>query len=336
MMPSMPGNGARPLVSVVLPTHNRPALLSEAVHSVRAQTLQDWELIVVDDGSQPSVDVGRWPIEPQRLRLLRNSTPVGGAASKSLGTMHARGDFIAYLDDDDLFAPTLLARATACFRADPALEVLFIGVRWFGQRAAESIREQAESMQRVVRITAPNAPDAEVWTFDDSLFEALLQAIPMDFQRVVVRRSALHRIGVYRRDCLMWDCDWALRAALVARCALLRPGLYEQRADGQEIFSRPRRERAQLESVLEITLRLRDKPPPRTPERARELLRAAASRHAGSLAYFHALHGPLSSSLSAWWRCVRLRPDLANLKVPLTALAHAARRRLRHEPVTSR
>ncbi len=334
-MHSTRGNEARPLVSVVLPTHNRPALLAEAVHSVRAQTLQDWELIVVDDGSQPAVDTARWPIVPARLRLLRNATADGGAVSKSLGAMHARGDLIAYLDDDDLFAPTLLARATACFRADPGLEVLFIGVRWFGRHAAASIPEQAEAMQRVVKIAAPAPADAEVWNFDERLFEALLAAIPMDFQRVVVRRSALHRIGVYRRDCLMWDCDWALRAALVARCALLRPGLYEQRADGQEIFSRPGRERAQIASALEITLRLRDAPPPGTSERARELLRAAASRNAGDLAYFHALHGPLSSSLAAWWRSVRLRPDLANPRVPLAALAHAARRRWRHEPVTS-
>jgi glycosyltransferase involved in cell wall biosynthesis len=326
---------AFPRVSVVLPTHNRPALLREAVRSIQQQTLGDWELIVVDDASRPPVDARRWSKPGERIRVFRHESAVGGAGSKSRGVEGARADFIAFLDDDDRFAPRLLERALATFEALPDVEVLFLGVRWFGRRAETARPEQAESMQRLLRVAPPEEVRPGVWRFDDRLFEGLLVAVPMDFQRVVVRRAALERIGPHRADCLMWDSDWALRAALTARCALLRDGLYLQRADGQEYYSRDDRERAQIESALEITQRLLREPPPGTPPRALELLKNAAGRHAGSLAYFHAVHGPLGSSLAAWWRSVRLRPAVLNARVPLSAFAHAARRRWRHESAAS-
>jgi len=320
----------RPLVSVVLPTHDRPQLLAEAVRSVLRQAVLDWELVIVDDASTPPVDI---TADDARVRVVRNETSVGGAASKALGTRCTQGRYVTFLDDDDLFDPELLARAVAVLEADIGIDVLFVGVRWFGRQAAVSVAEQAESMQRVLRIAPPAQENNDVWTFDDRLFDALLHAIPMDFQRVVVRRSTLDRIGPHRPDCLMWDCDWALRAALTSRCALLRPGLYQQRANGQEYFSRPGRELAQMESALEMTLRLLRHPPAGTSVKALALLRSAASRHAGSLAYFHALHGPLGSSLAAWWRSQRLRPGAASPRLPFAALAYAARRRWRSDPV---
>jgi glycosyltransferase involved in cell wall biosynthesis len=330
---SVDGAVSAPLVSVVLPTHDRPALLDEAVRSVARQTMPHWELVIVDDASARAVDLHRWRDLGERLRLARNDAPVGGAASKARGTRIAQGELVTFLDDDDLFAPDLLARAVSALQAHPQVDVLFLGVRWFGRQADAAKEEQSESMRRVLRVAPPRELESDVALFDDRLFEGLLTAIPMDFQRAMVRRSALVRIGLHRSDCLMWDCDWALRAALAARCALLRSGLYLQRADGQEYHSRPGRERAQLESALEMTLRLRSAPPPDVSPRSLDLLRRAASRHAGSLAYFHALHGPLTSSLAAWWHSQRLKPGVASPRVPLAALAHAARRRLRHEPV---
>lgn len=323
----------RPAVSVVLPTHNRPRLRDEAIASVQAQTLRDFELILVDDASAPPVDATRWPGLGHRLRLVRHEKAAGGAASKAAGAAVARGRFVTFLDDDDLYAPELLARAVAALDARPGVDVLFLGVRWFGRYAEQAVDEQAESMRRFLR-AAPPAPDRDdVCEFDERLLAGLLEAMPMDFQRVFVRRDALERIGPHRAGCLLWDCDWALRASLLARCALLREGHYLQRADGQEYFSRPGRERAQIESALEMTTRLHAHPPTGTSPRMLALLRAAASRHAGSLAYFHALHGPLGASLAAWWRSQRLRPGVASARVPFAAVAHAARRRWRQERI---
>jgi GT2 family glycosyltransferase len=98
-----------PLVSVIVPTYNRPELLVAALRSILAQTLQDFEIIVVNDAG---IDVGSWIRslnEPERIRLLRHTQNRGLAAARNTAIKAARGKYIAYLDDDDLFYPHHLA-----------------------------------------------------------------------------------------------------------------------------------------------------------------------------------------------------------------------------------
>ncbi len=78
-------------VSVIIPTHNRAALLGEAVASVRAQTYTDWEIVIVDDGSEPPVDAAALHAElGERIRLVRNQQPMRLAYARDPCWFHAR------------------------------------------------------------------------------------------------------------------------------------------------------------------------------------------------------------------------------------------------------
>ena len=91
-------------ISIIVPTHNRAALLAEAIQSLLAQTWTDFEMIVVDDGSTddtPTV-VGR--IKDRRVRYLRCAHAERSAA-RNLGLAAAVGDYVAFMDDDDLCLP---------------------------------------------------------------------------------------------------------------------------------------------------------------------------------------------------------------------------------------
>lgn len=99
-------SGKRPIVSVVIATHNRSALLREALDSVASQEGQgdlfDLETIVVDDASTddtPSI-VARYPVQ-----YIRHSTNQGLSAARNTGIAASRGQFVAFLDDDDLWLP---------------------------------------------------------------------------------------------------------------------------------------------------------------------------------------------------------------------------------------
>lgn len=96
-----------PLFSVIVATYARPQFLEEAVGSVLAQTVRDFECIVVDDASP---DPARVPDDP-RVRLVRRSENGGEPAARNTGIRHARGRYLAFLDDDDLFTPDRLALA---------------------------------------------------------------------------------------------------------------------------------------------------------------------------------------------------------------------------------
>lgn len=90
-----------PIVSVVLATYNRAATLERAIRSVLAQTMEQLELIVVDDGSTDDTYTLLHQIEDTRLRVLRNPEPGGAGAARNRGAAEARGKFLAFQDSDD-------------------------------------------------------------------------------------------------------------------------------------------------------------------------------------------------------------------------------------------
>ncbi len=95
-------------VSVIIPTTRRPALIGRAVASVLAQTMADLELIVVVEGPNPETSAILAAIADPRLRVVQNDSPTGAGAARNLGAAHARGDWLAFLDDDDEFLPEKL------------------------------------------------------------------------------------------------------------------------------------------------------------------------------------------------------------------------------------
>lgn len=105
------------MVSVVLPTHQRGALLGRAIASVLAQTHEDFELLVVDDGSTDDTAAVLSRIADPRLRRLRFDTNRGAAAARNAGLRVAAGRWLAFQDSDDEWLPTKLADHLAAFAA---------------------------------------------------------------------------------------------------------------------------------------------------------------------------------------------------------------------------
>lgn len=248
---------AVPRFSVVLPTHDRRELLHQAIASVAAQTFTDWELVVADDASpDPITEDALRALAGARVRLVRLPSPQGGAAAKRAGAAAATGQVLAFLDDDDLWAPDYLEQAQRALRAAPEVRVLFMGVRWFGERAASGQEAQERGMAQLRAQAGARAHESGVEGLlrypPASLFTALLARVPMPFQRPVVYRADYQAIGPYRAECLLWDCDWALRAALHGQCAELHQPLYLQRASGQGYSSQGRRALEHAHSNLEI------------------------------------------------------------------------------------
>lgn len=95
------------LVSVIMPAHNSQASLEESARSVAAQTYPDWELLIVDDASTDStLETAReLALDDARIRIVPLTQNVGVAAARNHGIAAARGQYIAFLDSDDLWLP---------------------------------------------------------------------------------------------------------------------------------------------------------------------------------------------------------------------------------------
>lgn len=113
-----------PLVTVLMPVHNSARFLREAMDSVLGQSLTDFELMVIDDGSTDgSTEIIRSYADP-RVRLITNGRNLGLVASLNKGIGAARGAFIARMDGDDIMRPERLARQVEAMGKDTGIDVL--------------------------------------------------------------------------------------------------------------------------------------------------------------------------------------------------------------------
>lgn len=111
-----------PVVSIVTPVHNGAAFIRETIASVQAQTMGDWELLVVDDASEDgsAMIIDELAAQDSRIRVFRLESNGGAAVARNTAIEAARGRFIAFLDGDDLWLPHKLDRQLAFMRDNDA------------------------------------------------------------------------------------------------------------------------------------------------------------------------------------------------------------------------
>lgn len=146
----MPNSSARPLVSVIMPLYNAERFVSEAIESVLGQTVEGWELFVIDDQSTDrSVDVVRKYCEKDpRITLLQNEKNSGVSVTRNRGIDAARGQYIAFLDSDDVWKPEKLQRQLSLMQEKNAdigyCSYAIIGADGTKAKDDYSVRDRAE------------------------------------------------------------------------------------------------------------------------------------------------------------------------------------------------
>jgi glycosyltransferase involved in cell wall biosynthesis len=174
-----------PLVSVVVPTRNAERFLDEALLSIRAQTYASWEVVLVDAGSTDrTLEVAQ---RHERVRCLRQSG-TGLPDAWNCGLRAARGELVAFLDSDDRWAPTKLARQVQVLQADAGADCVITRMRFVlepGCAPPPGFRPELLASDHIAQM--PSA--------------------------LLARRSAFHRIGGFdTRWPIAADIDWFARA----------------------------------------------------------------------------------------------------------------------------
>ena len=187
-----------PLVSVVLPTHNRPQSVVRAAASVLGQGFDELELIVVDDGSAVPAEQALKQFRDHRMRILRSDIPLGPARARNLGLEVATGSWIAFQDDDDEWLAEKLERQVAVGeQAPPDVGLVYC-----------SFWTEFRDGRRVIGGRRTERPSGEVHL---ELLRGNFVALPT----VMVRREALERVGRFDPALPCFE-DWELFIRLAA------------------------------------------------------------------------------------------------------------------------
>lgn len=152
-----------PRVSVLMPTFKQAAFLPRALESLLAQTLTDWELIVLDDGSpDETADVLAPYLADPRVRLIRFERNRGLGHALNVATREARGRYLAYLPSDDVYYPDHLGTLADLLDARPEVDLAYGGVRWAYWNYGPTLRgEEAVGREAEVIASPPAAKRGE-------------------------------------------------------------------------------------------------------------------------------------------------------------------------------
>jgi glycosyltransferase involved in cell wall biosynthesis len=194
-----------PPVSILLPVRNEARHLPAALRSLQRQTLRNWELLAVDDGSTDATAkiLHSFADRDPRIRILKQAA-TGVVTALNLGLEACRGRYVARMDGDDVCHPQRLARQLESFREDPSLTLVAACVRHFPRAAIQGGMLAYEGWQNGI-------------LDHNDICRNLFVESPFVHPSVMFRRSAIIAAGGYRQK--PWAEDYDLWLRLVERGA---------------------------------------------------------------------------------------------------------------------
>jgi len=132
-----------PKVSVIIPAYNAARYIRDALESVLAQTFRDYEVIVVNDGSPDSPELEKVILKYQNRICYIKQENRGPAGARNTGISKARGEFLAFLDSDDMWLPDFLAEQLKFFAENPSLDMACADCVYFGNSELEGTSWQS-------------------------------------------------------------------------------------------------------------------------------------------------------------------------------------------------
>lgn len=208
-------------VSVIVPAYNYARFLPEALESVRAQTYPDWECIVVDDGStdETASVLRAAATNDSRVRYV-SQTNRGPSAARNRGIAEATGEYLQFLDADDVLPPAKLEHQVLTMEADPSIDIVYSDARFFRGSSTDFLAYRAPGPRPS---TTPGTSSA------DPLLRALIENNIIMVEGPLVRRSVIATVGPFEESLDRAE-DWQywLRCALAGARFVADPA--EERA----------------------------------------------------------------------------------------------------------
>lgn len=183
-------------ISVVIPTYNRKILVLEAISSVLQQEPKNYEVIVVDDGSTDGT-IGHLKILNLPIKVIRKEKG-GTSSARNEGIKNSKGEFIAFLDSDDIWLPGILEAQLQYLEVHPSIPLVYT------DQYIESFGKKLD----ITRFTAGNVTYEQKSKFD---LPGFMKSPPIHISSVMVRKSIFDEMGLFNEnlkiheDTEMWN-----------------------------------------------------------------------------------------------------------------------------------
>jgi glycosyltransferase involved in cell wall biosynthesis len=183
-------------VSVIVPAYNAMKYLPESLDSILAQTYPDFEVIIVNDGSTDNLSQWASELTDPRIKLVSQSNR-GLAGARNTGLNHAQGEYIAYLDADDLWDATKLAKQVEVFEQNPQVGLVYTWVERIDQNG-KFLGKPFES------------------NLSGNIWEQLLERNVISPSSAMIRRCCFDHVGRFDENLKSFIEDWDMWLRIAA------------------------------------------------------------------------------------------------------------------------
>ncbi len=220
-------------VSVVIPAYNALKFLPQTLASIRAQTFRDFDITVVDDGSSDGTRAWLTEQRDPQLKVVYQ-TNQGVAQARNTGIWQSRGDYIAFLDADDLWEPTKLEQQVACLEANPGVGLVHTAIRY--------IDEAGNDLHRTLGVQG----EGSIW------HEVVLKMPVRCGSTPLIRRSCFAEVGGFETS-LRFAEEWDMWIRIARRFdfAIINEPLVRYRQHPNNMTKSYKQIAPNLERVLE-------------------------------------------------------------------------------------
>ncbi|MGB7380396.1 MAG: glycosyltransferase family 2 protein [Rivularia sp. (in: cyanobacteria)] len=187
-----------PKISVIIPAYNAMNYLPDTLDNLLKQTYNDFEIIIVNDGSSDSIEQWFSQIQDRRIKLISQENQGAGLA-RNTGIINAKGEYLAFLDADDIWESTKLEKQVRILEENPEVGLVYTWV--------EYISETGQSTGRIVKHQA-----------EGNLWEKLIKCNLVECGSVaMVRRSCFDDVGLFDRNLSSFVEDWDMWLRIASR-----------------------------------------------------------------------------------------------------------------------
>jgi glycosyltransferase involved in cell wall biosynthesis len=216
-------NNNPPLVSVIIPTYNYGAYIIEAINSVKNQTYKPIEIIVIDDGSTDGTDKIVAPFLKDIIyKKIENK---GVSAARNTGIKLSEGEYIAFLDADDYWAPDKIKLQIGCFRAQKDLSVVFSNFNWINESGAIYKRKALKNKYEIFKKYKSKLSDIFIYKIKEkhlrltfyygNIFNSLFLGNFINTSSLILKRDLFDRYDIFNETLkTQEDYDLWLRLSL--------------------------------------------------------------------------------------------------------------------------
>jgi glycosyltransferase involved in cell wall biosynthesis len=283
-------------VSVLIPTYNRAYIVGEALESALAQTHQDFEIIVIDDGSTDNTRELVEGFRSDKIRYVRLERNRGNSVACNTGIRAATGAGIAFLDSDDIWRPTNLERQVGFLLRHPEVDAVFTDCTIVD--GEQTIPSLISLMQAFPKLIKGKLKGDEYVVSSREMYLCLLQEVPIKPTTVLVKRELYDRVGFFDESRPFADWDLFLRFSRSGTFGYIDLPLAVQRRTGDALHQQFREE----DKIFLLELFLKEKASLKQDAEAVTSVNRGISSHCTYLGGLYHRSGDRRKSLRAYLR----------------------------------